>query len=126
MDNKKILLLVEDEQEIREVYLTTLQNAGYIVDCAVNGKEALQKIESAKYDLILLDIVMPEMDGHEVMQKLAQHQTMPKKTPILLLTNLVRDAAITEMMKLGATSYIVKVDITPDQLLEKIAQHLGG
>lgn len=125
MENKKILLLVEDEKEIREVYQTTLLEAGYIVDCAVNGKAALEKIESTKYDLILLDIMMPEMDGHEVMARLNKDHKMPVQTPIVLLTNLVNDNTIKDMMRLGASSYIVKVDITPEQLLEEVKQHIN-
>ena len=124
MNNQKILLLVEDEKALREVYQTVLLDAGYIVDCATNGKDALEKIESSNYDLILLDIMMPQMDGHEVMAKLSKDHKMPAKTPIVLLTNLVNDNTIKDMMKLGASSYIVKVDITPDQLLEKVKQHL--
>jgi len=120
MENKKILLLVEDEKEIREVYQSTLLDAGYVVDCATNGKDALQKIEAGRYDLILLDIMMPEMDGHEVMTTLSKDHKMPNKTPIVLLTNLVNDNTIKDMMRLGASSYIVKVDITPDQLIEKV------
>lgn len=123
---KKILLLVEDEKDIRDLYQSTLLDAGYIVDCASNGKDALQKIESSKYDLILLDIMMPQIDGHEVMTTLVKDQKLPSKTPIVLLTNLVNDNTIKDMMKLGASSYIVKVDITPDQLLEKVKQHLVG
>jgi CheY-like chemotaxis protein len=126
MENKKILLLVEDEKEIRDVYQTTLLDAGYIVDYATNGKDALDKIESSKYDLILLDIMMPQMDGHEVLTRLSKDHKMPVDTPIVLLTNLVNDNTIKDMMKLGASSYIVKVDITPDQLLEKVKQHLVG
>jgi len=120
MENKKILLLVEDEKEIREVYQSTLLDAGYVVVCATNGKDALQKIEAGRYDLILLDIMMPEMDGHEVMTTLSKDHKMPNKTPIVLLTNLVNDNTIKDMMRLGASSYIVKVDITPDQLIEKV------
>ncbi len=124
MENKKILLLVEDEKEIREVYQSTLLDAGYVVDCATNGKDALQKIEAGRYDLILLDIMMPEMDGHEVMTTLSKDHKLLNKTPIVLLTNLVNDNTIKDMMRLGASSYIVKVDITPDQLLEKVKQHI--
>jgi len=124
MENKKILLLVEDEKEIREVYQTSLLEAGYIVDCAVNGKAALEKIESTKYDLILLDIMMPEMNGYEVMARLNKDHKMPVQTPIVLLTNLVNDNIVKDMMRLGASSYIVKVDITPEQLLEKVKQHI--
>jgi CheY-like chemotaxis protein len=116
MIDKKILL-VEDEKGIRDVYLSTLSDAGYIVDCVTNGKDALEKIESSNYDLILLDIMMPQMDGHEVMAKLSKDHKMPAKTPIVLLTNLVNDTTI---------SYLVKVDITPDQLLEKVKEHLPG
>lgn len=101
-------MLVEDEKEIREVYQSTLLDAGYVVDCVTNGKDALQKIEAGRHDLILLYIMLPEMDGHEVMTTLSKDHKIPNKTPIVLLTNLVNDNTIEDTMRLGASSYIVK------------------
>jgi len=75
------------------------------------------------YDLILLDVMLPKMDSLEVMKQLDEKHALPK-APILILTNLANDPAIKELMKFGATYYLLKVDVNPGQLVEKVQEIL--
>ena len=122
MDKSK-LLLVEDDLFIRDVYNETLLTAGYIVDTAVNGQEAYEKMKLGGYDLVLLDIVMPIMDGLEVMKKLKSEMTsMPNKC-VIFLTALDNEANIKSALELG-NGYIIKSQITPADLLNEVRVYL--
>lgn len=114
----KHILVVEDEAYIRGPYVEVLKGAGYQVTEAEDGEEALDKMSTDIYDLILLDILLPKMDALQVLKKLTSKQAVPK-APIIILTNLANDPVIKELMKLGVSSYLLKVDTNPGQLLEK-------
>ncbi|HOF14482.1 MAG TPA: response regulator [Spirochaetota bacterium] len=79
----KKILIVEDEQHQRELYAMELQEEGYEVDQATNGKEAVDKVKANKYDCVILDIRMPEMDGIEALGKILSRD---KKVPIIIYT----------------------------------------
>ncbi len=119
----KHILIVEDEAYIRDPYVQVLEKAGYQVSVAEDGDQALDKMSNKTYDLILLDVMLPKMDALEVMKQLDQKHTLPK-APILILTNLANDPAIKELMKFGATYYLLKVDVNPGQLVEKVQEIL--
>jgi len=122
MDKSKILL-VEDDLFIRDVYNETLLTAGYVVDTAVNGQEAYDKMKQGGYDLVLLDIVMPVMDGLEVMKKLKNDVvSMPNKC-VVFLTALDNEANIKLALELG-NGYIIKSQITPADLLNEVKMYL--
>jgi len=118
------ILLVEDDAYIRKLYTEVLQDAGYQIEVAEDGVSGLGKIKKGGYDLILLDVVMPKMDGLEVLNKLPQNSPLKKNAPIILLTNLAEDSTTQEVLKKGATSYIVKSSIAPDQLIENVKKFL--
>ncbi len=113
----KHILVVDDDEYIRELYEEVLKDAGYIVDSAVDGQEGYDKIIKTNYDLVMLDIMMPKMDGVELMKKLAAEKVHPR---VVLLTNLAHDPVMKEGKSLGALAYLIKADMTPDQLLEQI------
>lgn len=119
----KHILIVEDEAYIRDPYVEVLEKAGYQVSVAEDGEQALDKMSTKTYDLILLDVMLPKMDALEVMKQLDQKHALPK-APILILTNLANDPAIKELMKFGATYYLLKVDVNPGQLVEKVNEIL--
>lgn len=122
---KQKILLVEDDLYIREVYQEILTDGGFETDTAVDGEEGLLKIKNGGYNLILLDLMMPKLDGIEVLKNLKQSQTAKANGPIILLTNLAHESVIKEAEELGAKSYMSKSDLNPDQLLEKVKSFLS-
>lgn len=124
LQGKKILL-VEDEKFIADLYAHVLNKANYLVKIAGNGGDAIKILEKEKFDLLLLDIVLPDMNGLEVLRqwKLKNVQT---NMIIILLTNLGQDATIKEGFVLGATGYLVKASFTPDQIVNEVKNALEG
>lgn len=116
--NKK-LLLVEDEEYIRDLYKRQLDLAGLMTDAFGLGNEGLAASEKSPYDLILLDIMLPDINGLQVLQKIKQNP-ISKNTPVVLLTNLGQDAVIKQGFELGADGYLVKAAYTPDQIVQEI------
>lgn len=118
------ILLIEDNPYIKELYTEVLQNAGYEVDNAEDGISGVDKIQKGGYDLILLDMVMPKANGLGVIKAVSQNPPTTKNGPIILLTNLTKDAMVEQALSKGASSYIVKSDITPGQLIENVKKFL--
>jgi two-component system chemotaxis response regulator CheY len=118
------ILLVEDDVYIRKLYGEVLQDAGFQVDMAEDGILGLDKIKKGGYDLILLDVVMPKMDGLGVLERLEQNPPIQKNGPIILLSNLAKDPITQGDLGKGAAGYIVKSDVTPDQLIEDVRKYL--
>lgn len=116
--NKK-LLLVEDEEYIRDLYKRQLDLAGLMTDAFGLGNEGLAAAEKNPYDLILLDIMLPDINGLQILQKIKQNP-LSKNTPVVLLTNLGQDAVIKQGFELGADGYLVKAAYTPDQIVQEI------
>ncbi len=116
------LLIVDDDLYIRELYEEVLKDAGYDVSTAVDGEDGLSKLKQGGYELVLLDVMMPKLDGLGVLQKLSELSPKPTNGPIILLTNLSHDPIINEAMQHGASTYMIKADVTPDQLLAKVKE----
>lgn len=114
------VLIVDDDLYLRELYEEVVKDAGYDVETTTNGIEGLEKIKTTPYNLVLLDVMMPKLDGLGVLAKLKEDTTYTFKTPILLLTNLAHDPAIQNAVQNGAVGYLIKADLAPDQLIEKI------
>jgi two-component system response regulator QseB len=118
----KTILCIEDDRFIGEMYVRSLQKAGYEVDWVVNGDDGLKAATSKSYDLILLDIMLPEMKGEEILRQLRDGTT--DKIPnsrILVLTNFDQDEESRLAMQAKADGYLIKADITPRKLLEIVA-----
>ncbi len=122
---KKSILLIEDEDVNRDLYKKLLEMEGYQVDTAVNGTQAYEKMRKGGYDLVLLDIIMPEKNGVEVLEKLKQESTsaQPMQT-IVFLTNLTQEEIIAKGVELGARGYLVKSDYDPEEFLQQIQEFL--
>ncbi len=114
------LLLVEDEQHQRELYATELEEEGYEVDQAGNGKEAVEKVKTTKYDLVILDIRMPEMDGIEALGKILSRD---KKIPIIIHTAYSNYKS--NFMTWTADAYVTK-STNIDELKNKITEILAS
>jgi DNA-binding response OmpR family regulator len=119
----KGILIVEDDSFVMDIYHTKLTQEGFAVFTADNGMEALKKLEKETPDLILLDILMPYMDGLEALKKIRAIDKM-KNVPIILLTNLSQKEEVDEGMALGANDYLIKSHFTPSEVLEKINKYL--
>lgn len=121
----KKIMVVDDDLYIRELYVEVLKDEGYTVESAANGEEALNKLKLGGYDLILLDIMMPKLDGLGIMDALNKTPPPVKNGPIILLTNLDHDPLIKDAMSKGAVAFIIKADITPADLLGQVKKYLG-
>jgi two-component system, OmpR family, response regulator ArlR len=116
------LLVVEDDQFLRELYVDTLKGEGYDVDFAEDGEIALQKIKQGGWDLVLLDIILPKMSGLDIAKQLAA--TAPSNLPpIVFMTNLDKDEEIKQALQLGK-GYIIKSQITPGDLTNEVKKYL--
>jgi len=126
MDAKKILV-AEDDAFLREVYKETLTRGGYSVITAINGEDALVKIKEQGLSMVLLDIVMPELDGISVLKKAREDPGFDTdhKIPIIFLTNLDNDNEIKEALSIG-NGYLIKSQLTPGQLLADVGKKLAG
>lgn len=122
MENAKILI-VEDDEFLRDLYTDTLKAEKYIVDSAQDGVEAFEKMKMGGYDLILLDIVMPKLNGLEVMREITKTNLPQPNKCVIFLTNLDKGDEIKEALQLG-NGYIIKSQITPGDLLNEVNNYL--
>lgn len=122
----KKILIVEDEADQREVLKDLLESVGYEVSTAVDGIDSIAKASADKYDLILLDIIMPNKDGVEVLQAIKSDTNKFGNPVVVMLTNISGDAAVEKAMELGAAGYRLKVGLEPAQLIRDVADFLSG
>ncbi len=123
MEKKKVLI-IEDELNIREVYRDILKEAQFDVIEASEGDDGLKKALEGNWDLILLDIMLPKKDGLEILADIKKDPNLSTK-PVILLTNLGRDSIIKEGYSLGASSYLVKSEINPDDVVKAVKKLIG-
>lgn len=119
MADKQKVLVVEDEEILLASLKEELLSGDYEVEGAKDGIEGLEKIKSFKPDLILLDLLMPKMDGMEMLQKL-KGDSEHRDIPVVVLTNLSDYEKISEALSLGAMDYLVKANYKLEDLLEKV------
>lgn len=120
------ILLVDDDPLMVRMYQTKFELDGNQVSVAGNGEECLSKIGSFKPDLILLDIMMPVMDGLNTLKKLKENSET-KSIPVILLTNVSGSESDTNRgLELGAVAYLVKANYTPKEVVQKVKEILAG
>lgn len=122
MADIKTILCIEDDLFIGEMYARSLRQAGYEVDLIPNGEEGLQAALNKQYDLILLDILLPEKFGTEILKQLRGDQDLVPHSRILILTNFSQDEESRVAMQSKADGYLIKADITPRKLIDIIGQ----
>lgn len=118
MDKKKILI-VEDDNFVAEVYLAKLSEMGYETVLAQNGEEGLAELKKGKVDLILLDILMPIMNGIEMLEEVKKNEEW-KNIPVILLTNIGEKESIQKVREMGVKNYLIKSHFTPAEVIEKV------
>lgn len=123
--SQKKILLVEDEDFIRDLYSRQLLKAGFQVKTAPDGQAGLNLLKAEQFDLLLLDIMLPGMNG---LQLLREFKTQNPNSPMItiLLTNLGQEAVIKEGFELGAQAYLIKASYTPDQAVNEVKNALFG
>jgi len=119
------VLIVEDDTMISSMYKIRLEQEGHIVAIADNGSQGLEVAFREKPDLILLDVMMPQMDGFTLLQELRLQDSF-RKTPIIMLTNLGTIEDREKGKKFGATDYLVKANLTPTEVSEVVAKYAKG
>lgn len=121
---KKKILVVEDEADALSIYTDILVGAGFDVSGASNGEEALQVLEAGKHDLVLLDIIMPEMDGLETLTNIKKYPAKYGDMKVLMLSNIGGDIAIDKAMQIGADGYMLKSETEPMDLINIVTKYL--
>lgn len=113
------ILLVEDDEFLAELYATKLTLEGFLVHVAADGRKGLKLAHEQRPDLVLLDIILPKLDGFEVLRELkANPQT--KAIPVILLTNLSQRGEVQKGLNLGAVDYLIKAHFMPSEVVAKI------
>lgn len=116
----RTILLIEDDTFIADMYSRSLRKAGYIVDVVHTGDEGAKSALAKQYDLILLDVLLPEKQGGEVLKILRGTKDLVPNSRILVLTNFSQDDESRAAMESKADGYLIKADITPRKLIEII------
>ncbi len=122
--NHKILI-IDDDPFILDMYVLKFKQEGFQVETAPDGKSGLQKIKEYLPEVLLLDIVMPVMDGFDILQEIKKSNLIPN-SKVVLLTNLGQKEDIDRGMGLGADDYIIKAHFTPTEVVNKVKKLLGN
>lgn len=118
------ITIIEDEKMLSDMYAGKLRREGYQVQTAVDGEAGLAQALREPPDLILLDIMMPNMNGIEVLSHLAQHTELAH-TKIVVLTNVDSPETGAAVRRLGAVDYLLKADMTPEELATRIKSYFS-
>lgn len=117
----KTVLVIEDDRFIGEMYVRSLRMAGYEVDWVLTGRDGEKAATAKAYDLILLDVMLPETQGTDVLEHLRGKEDKIAHSRVIVLTNFDQDDESRLAMQSKADAYLIKADITPRKLLEIIA-----
>lgn len=121
--SKGKILLVEDDTFLSELYVTKFAEVGYEITVAEDGLEGLSLAEKLKPDLVLLDIVLPRLDGLTVLRSMKEREGT-KDIPVVLLTNLGQKEDVDRAIALGAADYVIKAHFTPTEVVAKVDEML--
>ncbi len=123
MADKTKILIIEDEEALISLLKVKLEKEGFDVECAYNGEEGYKKIKEYKPDLILLDIVMPKMNGYEVLEKMNEDNI---KIPVIIISNSGQPVELEKTKKLGAVDHLIKTQFNPIDVIKKIHNYLDS
>jgi DNA-binding response OmpR family regulator len=124
-EKKRKLLVVEDDEFISAIYAKKLSMEGYDVRLAENGEKALSMMIEEKPDLVLLDIIMPVMDGFETLKRIRADEKL-RGVKVAVLSNLSEDKEMSQTRELGAIDYLVKANISVADLSTRVAGYLAA
>lgn len=115
----RTILIVEDEDTLLSAFETGFRARGFKVLTATNGVDGLELIKSARPDVVLMDLMMPEMSGEEVLEEMSK-QGLSKEVPVIILSNKSDGASLYNCKQLGVKDYLIKVNVGIDDILESI------
>lgn len=118
------IAIVEDDVAISQMYRIKFEAEGYEVDTAENGKIGLDLIKEMKPDIVLLDLMMPEMNGEEMLKAL-RAEDWGKNVKVIILTNMGESEAPASIKEMNVEAFILKANMTPRQVAELVKEHLG-
>ncbi len=119
----KQILLIEDDPFLIDIYTTKLKESGFRVEVATGGGEGVSKIKEKKPDLLLLDIVLPQIDGWEILKEIKSDEEL-KDLKVIILSNLGQKEEVEKGLAMGAIKYLIKAHYTPTQIVEEIKKVL--
>ncbi|KPJ73634.1 hypothetical protein AMJ48_00140 [Parcubacteria bacterium DG_74_1] len=123
----KKILLIEDDPFLVDIYNTKLKESGFSIEVATDGEKGLRELSEKKFDLLLLDIVLPQIDGWEILEKikaLSANIEYLKNLQIVILSNLGQKEEVEKGIKMGAIKYLIKAHYTPSEVVTEIEQLL--
>ena len=115
----KKILIVEDDKFLRELIVQKLIKEDFEVSEAVDGEEGIKKIKEEKPDLVLLDLILPGIDGFEVLSQMKKESVLVS-IPVIILSNLGQKDDVEKGLKMGAVDYLIKAHFTPGEIIDKI------
>jgi len=115
----KKILIIEDDKFLRELIAQKLIKEGYDIVEAVDGEKGIKSVKEEKPDLILLDLILPGIDGFEVLSKIKEDPVL-SQIPVIILSNLGQKDDIERGLKIGAADYLIKAHFTPGEIVEKV------
>lgn len=118
------IAIIEDDVAISQMYRIKFEAEGYEVETAENGKIGLELIKDMNPDIILLDLMMPEMDGEEMLKRLRQ-ETWGKDVKVIILTNMGESEAPSSINEMNVEAFILKANMTPRQVAELVKEHIS-
>jgi len=118
---KQKILLAEDETALAQILGNKLTNSGYEVKIVSNGAEALKALEEKTFDLLILDLIMPKMDGFQVLEQITVKKI---KTSVIVMSNLSQTESETRALTLGAKDFLVKSDLSLDAIIKRVTTFL--
>lgn len=119
----KKILIVEDDKFLRELIARKLKESDFDVLEAIDGEEGLRKTKEEKPELILLDLILPGIDGFEVLSRIKEDPNT-KPIPVIILSNLGQREDVEKGLKIGAVDYLIKAHFTPSEIIEKVKNAL--
>ena len=121
---EKKILIIEDDKFLRELIAQKVLKEGYLVTEAVDGEDGAKKAKEEVPNLILLDLILPGIDGFEVLAKVKEDPTTAQ-IPVIIFSNLGQKDDVEKGLKLGAVDYLIKAHFTPGEIIEKIKKIIG-
>ena len=115
----KKILIIEDDKFLRELITQKLIKEGYNIVEAVDGEKGIKSVKDEKPDLVLLDLILPGIDGFEVLAKIKEDPVL-SQVPVIILSNLGQKDDIERGLKIGAVDYLIKAHFTPGEIVEKV------
>lgn len=119
----KSILLVEDDPFLIDIYTVKLKEAGFLVEVAEDGETTLRKIKEKIPDLLILDLVLPQLDGWEILKEVKSNPKL-KNIPVIVFSNLGQKGDVEKGLDMGATKYLIKAQYTPSEVVEEIKKIL--